>query len=116
MVQMDHAAGADGGQRLPLVEPGAGGGDLVEPVGPSAWRTWATSSASLRHSIGHARSSTRRRRPSAAQRRVEPPFGKADPTKALLTGLIGISVPFRRMLLPALAHGRKPFERMEIYY
>jgi hypothetical protein len=35
----------DGGHRLPLVEPGAGGELLVEPVRPSALRTWATISA-----------------------------------------------------------------------
>ena len=61
------AAVADGGHRLLLGEPGASGVRLARTgPAPSAWRTWAASSASSRRSSGQACRPTRRRRPSAA--------------------------------------------------
>jgi hypothetical protein len=56
----------DGGCCLALVEPGAGGEHLVEPVRPERLAGWATSSAPPRRTVGHARSPARRPRASAA--------------------------------------------------
>jgi hypothetical protein len=53
---------------------------------PSAWRTWATTSASPRRSDGQARRPTRRRRPSAAPAssaaRSASPSANANPANA----------------------------------